>query len=48
MQPACCPGCLTVSTDPLGSIFDPLPMAIRYALYLREHALTPDTPDWEL
>ncbi len=39
---------LNVSDDPLGSVFDQLPLAIRYDVYLRERALTPGTPDWEL
>jgi hypothetical protein len=37
-----------VSSDPLGPVFDNLPLAIRYDVYLRERALTPNTPDWEL
>ena len=32
----------------LGPVFDQLPLAIRYDVYLRERALTPGTPDWEL
>jgi hypothetical protein len=39
---------LCVSDDPLGEVFDQLPLAIRYDVYLRERALTPGTPDWEL
>ncbi|MFO0828487.1 MAG: hypothetical protein U0572_10110 [Phycisphaerales bacterium] len=39
---------LCVSDDPLGPVFDQLPLAIRYDVYLRERALTPGTPDWEL
>lgn len=39
---------LCVSDDPLGAVFDELPMAIRYDVYLRERTLTPGTPDWEL
>ena len=39
---------LNVSDAPLGSVFDQLPLAIRYDVYLRERALTPGTPDWEL
>lgn len=39
---------LNVSEDPLGPVFDRLPFAIRYDVYLRERALTPGTPDWEL
>ena len=31
-----------------GPLFDQLPLAIRYDIYLRERALTPGTPDWEL
>jgi len=37
-----------VSDAPLGPVFDQLPLAIRYDVYLRERALTPGTPDWEL
>ncbi len=39
---------LNVDDAPLGSVFDRLPLAIRYDVYLRERALTPGTPDWEL
>jgi len=39
---------LNVSDTPLGPVFDQLPLAIRYDVYLRERALTPGTPDWEL
>ncbi len=39
---------LCVSDTPLGPVFDQLPLAIRYDVYLRERALTPGTPDWEL
>lgn len=39
---------LNVSDNPLGPVFDQLPLAIRYDAYLRERALTPGTPDWEL
>ncbi len=39
---------LCVSDDPLGPVFDQLPLAFRYDVYLRERALTPGTPDWEL
>lgn len=39
---------LNVSDDPLGPVFDQLPLAIRYNVYLRERALTSATPDWEL
>ena len=39
---------LCVSDDPLGEVFDQLPLGIRYDVYLRERALTPGTPDWEL
>ncbi len=39
---------LIVSDDPLGPVFDQLPLAVRYDVYLRERALTPGTPDWEL
>lgn len=39
---------LCVSDDPLGPVFDRFPLAIRYDVYLRERALTPHTPDWEL
>ena len=39
---------LRVSDAPLGPVFDRLPLAIRYDVYLRERALTPGTPDWEL
>ena len=42
------PAGLNVSDDPLGPVFDPLPLAIRYDVYLRERALTSGTPDWEL
>ena len=37
-----------VSDEPLGSVFDQLPLGIRYDLYLRQRALAPGTPDWEL
>jgi hypothetical protein len=37
-----------VTDAPLGPVFDQLPLAIRYDVYLRERALTPGTPDWEL
>lgn len=39
---------LNVTDAPLGPVFDPSPLAIRYDIYLRERALTPGTPDWEL
>ena len=39
---------LCVSDDPLGAVFDQLPLCVRYDVYLRERALTPGTPDWEL
>ena len=39
---------LDVSDAPLGPVFDQLPLAIRYDVHLRERALTPGTPDWEL
>lgn len=39
---------LDVTDAPLGPVFDRLPLAIRYDVYLRERALTPGTPDWEL
>lgn len=40
---------LNVSDDPLGPVFDQLPPAVRYDVYLRERALRHDaTPDWEL
>jgi hypothetical protein len=39
---------LCVSDDPLGPVFDQLPLAIRYDVYLRQRALVPGTPDWEL
>lgn len=39
---------LNVSDDPLGSVFDQLPLSIRYDVYLRERAITSGTPDWEL
>lgn len=39
---------LNVSDDPLGPVFDQLPLGIRYDVFLRERALTPGTPDWEL
>lgn len=39
---------LNVTDAPLGPVFDQLPLAIRYDVYLRERALTPGTPDWEL
>jgi len=39
---------LNISNDPLGLVFDQLPLSIRYDVYLRERALTPGTPDWEL
>lgn len=39
---------LNVTDNPLGSVFDQLPLGIRYDVYLRERALTPGTPDWEL
>jgi HEAT repeat protein len=38
---------LNVTDAPLGPVFDQLPLAIRYDIYLRERALTPGTPDWE-
>ena len=37
-----------VSEDPLGPVFEQLPLAIRYEVYLRQRALVPGTPDWEL
>jgi hypothetical protein len=39
---------LCVSDDPLGPVFDQLPLGIRYDVYLRQRALVPDAPDWEL
>lgn len=39
---------MAVTDDPLGEVFDQLPLGIRYDVYLRERALTPGTPDWEL
>jgi hypothetical protein len=39
---------LNVSDAPLGPVFDQLPLAIRYDVYLRERALMPGTPDWEV
>lgn len=39
---------LSVSDDPLGPVFDQLPLAVRYDVYLRQRALVPGTPDWEL
>jgi HEAT repeat protein len=39
---------LNVSDDPLGEVFDRLPMNARYDVYLRQRALVPGTPDWEL
>jgi len=39
---------LCVSDDPLGKVFDQLPLNIRYDVYLRQRALVPGTPDWEL
>ena len=39
---------LCVSDVPLGPVFDQLPLCVRYDVYLRERALTPGTPDWEL
>jgi len=39
---------LCVSDAPLGDVFDQLPLDARYDVYLRERALTPGTPDWEL
>ena len=36
---------LCVSDAPLGPVFDQLPLAIRYDVYLRERAITPGTPD---
>src|SRR5262249_31258064 len=39
---------LCVSDDPLGLVFDQLPLAVRRDIYLRQRALVPDTPDWEL
>lgn len=39
---------LCVSDDPLGPVLDELPLAFRYDVYLRERALSPGAPDWEL
>ena len=39
---------LCVSDNPLGGVFDQLPMASRYDVYLRERALVTGVPDWEL
>jgi hypothetical protein len=39
---------LCVSDDPLGSVFDQLPLGTRNDVYLRQRALVPGTPDWEL
>ena len=39
---------MCVSDDPLGPVFDQLPPAVRNDLYLRQRALVPETPDWEL
>ena len=38
---------LCVSDDPLG-VLDRLPLDVRTEVYLRERALAPGTPDWEL
>lgn len=38
---------LSVSDDPLGPVFDQLPLNIRYDVYLRQRAVVPGTPDWE-
>ncbi len=39
---------LCVSDDPLGSVFEQLPLGIRYDVYLRQRMLVPGSPDWEL
>ncbi len=39
---------LCVSENPLGPVFDRLPLQIRYDVYLRQRALEAGTPDWEL
>jgi hypothetical protein len=39
---------LCVSDDPLGPIFEQLPLCIRYDVYLRQRASVRNTPDWEL
>jgi len=39
---------LDVTDDPLGPVFEQLPLTVGYDIYLRERALTPGTPDWEL
>jgi hypothetical protein len=39
---------LDVSDDPLGAVFDRLPHRLRRDVYLRERALSPNAPDWEL
>jgi hypothetical protein len=39
---------LCVSDDPLGPVFDELPLAFSYDVYLRERALSREAPDWEL
>jgi hypothetical protein len=39
---------LCVSDDPLGAVFDQLPMNARCDVYLRHRALVLGTPDWEL
>ena len=43
-----CQAGLCVSDAPLGPVFDPLPLAIRYDIHLRKRALIAGTPDWEL
>jgi hypothetical protein len=40
-------GC-DVTEDPLGAVFDELPHRLRRDVYLRERALAPNAPDWEL
>jgi len=37
-----------VSIEPLGPVFDQLPMSSRHDVYLRERALQRGAPDWEL
>ena len=40
-----CQASFCVSDGPLVSVFDPLPLAFRYHVYLREWVLTPGTPE---
>jgi hypothetical protein len=39
---------LNVTDEPLGAVFDELPHRLRRDVYLRERALSPHAPDWEL